>query len=293
MGTRGVPNLIPRKGLLLSRVILALNCHDRTVRKIAVLIVHAENELFEAIRTATHAYIYQHALEKEIDVFYLVGKQKSSRIRRLLNELIEKNRRSRYFILSRLFDYIVLNPSSWLPRNIERDGSFIRVDTPEDLRHLGFKLITAFEMLEEQGYEWVFRTTTSSVLNLPKLLEIVECLNTEPKPIFAGAVAHREKSHDFIVGSCLLVNRKAIQFILDNKRKWDHSLLDDVALGRLFRGEFEPIPLKQISVSSCDQVKNLENKEFTDAILIRCKTDSKPRTDAEVMRAVSSRLLNS
>lgn len=261
--------------------------------RVAILVVHAEIEPFASIKRLIHPEIYQGVEERGFDLFYLVGRGKSNRVRNNFNRAIEKNRHSRYYLISRLFDFVFLNLISRLPRKINVKGPMIQVDTPEDLRHLGFKLITAIEYLLKCDYDWVLRTTTSSVVNLDFLAASIEKLSKENGPIFAGAVVSRPKTHDFIVGSCLLMNKPAMKFVNQNRNRWDHSLLDDVALGRLASKEYDFFSIKNLSVSTEEEVGRLGAAELAESLVIRCKTQTHPRTDGELMKNVHKRLKNS
>jgi hypothetical protein len=261
--------------------------------RVAILVVHAEIEPFASIKRRIHPEIYQGLEERGIDLFYLVGRGKSKEARNIFNRAIERNRHSRYYIISRLFDFVFLNLIARLPRKITVSGPIINVDTPEDLRHLGFKLITAIEYLLKSDYDWVLRTTTSSIVNLDILAASIEKLSKEKRPIFAGAVVSRPKTHDFIVGSCLLMNKQAMNFVHQNRNRWDHSLLDDVALGRLASMEYDFFSIKNLSVSTEEEVGRLGETELAESLVMRCKTQTHPRSDGELMKSVHERLKNS
>ena len=293
MGTRGRRILYPDRGCSPPGTTFEHRYHRFMGKRIAILIVHAEIEPFEGIRKATHELIYRNASKSGIDVFYLVGNSRSSNLRRAFNNVIEKNRHSRYFLFSRIYDFGILNLASWFPRVVTRKDNFIHVSVPEDLRHLGFKLISALDVLSSLGYQWVLRTTTSSVVNLKKLIELVGKLDEMARPIFAGAVAERQDTHDFIVGSCLLMNRAAVDFILENKKKWDHSLLDDVALSRIATSKYELTPIQQISVMDEEEAARVDIRDLRKSLVVRCKTTSQPRGDTSVIKAVYSRIGNS
>ena len=293
MGTRGRRILYPVTDCSYSGTYLKHGYHRQMGQRIAILVVHAEIEPFEGIREATHDLIYRNASKSGIDVFYLVGNSRSSNLRRAFNNAIEKNRHSRYFLFSRFYDFVILNLTSLLPRSVTLKNNYIRVNTPEDLRHLGFKLISALKLLQEMDYQWVLRTTTSSVVNIDKLKGISDELSREEKPIFAGAVAERSETHNFIIGSCLLMNKLAIEFILKNRKRWDHSLLDDVALSRIASRTFELIPLKQISITDECEAKRMEKSDLESTLVVRCKTALQPRGDIGLIKAVDSRMKNS
>lgn len=254
--------------------------------KIAILIVHAQVEPFESIRNEVHPLIYEKASASGIDVYYALGKQRASRFRFSFNNNMEKLRHSRYYLISRLYDYLILNIYRFFPAKYQVNKNEINVAVPEDLRHMGVKVLASLEFLLGQGYEWIYRTTTSSVINIPALVEAINSLGSGVKGVVAGSIAYRPDSHNFIVGSNLLLNYHSARWIVKNRRKWDHSLMDDVALGRLVSGVFDLKNLSSESFSDLDQVSTFSPALLKKSIQFRCKSSDIPRRDADIMKAV-------
>lgn len=253
--------------------------------RVAILIAHAKMEPFETIKRFTHRQIYAEAEQLGFDLFYALGRENNSQIRSHFNRLMERNKHSKFFLFSRIYDYLVLNIyRRYLPRTrVHKDE--IQVNIPEDLRHLGVKILCALEYLESQGYEWIYRTTTSSVVNLHQLSLQIRKLSEDTRSdrIIAGTIATRPNSHSFIVGSNLLLSASAVKWILKHRSRWDHSLMDDVALGKVASGYIDFKNLPSMSFSKVEEIRENSAMEMRNAVQIRCKSISNVRDDVKVI----------
>lgn len=104
---------------------------------------------------------------------------------------------------------------------------------------IGIKTIKAFEWANKNlEFDFVLRTNTSSYINIQNLMTYVNKININSPYLYNGIVMNLPKKINnrdlnFISGSGILLNRKTIQLILENKHNFDKEEWDDVAIGKL------------------------------------------------------------
>lgn len=109
----------------------------------------------------------------------------------------------------------------------------------EGYANIGYKTLFAFETLLKTDFDYLFRVTTSSFVNIPKLNEFVKTLPTEkyyggsPIPFNGGGVDDSDKENGPAVcgsGCGYILSRDLVELIVNNKDKWEHRLVDDLAI---------------------------------------------------------------
>jgi len=106
---------------------------------------------------------------------------------------------------------------------------------------IGLKTIKAFEWAKKNvEFDYLFRTNTSSYVNIYELQKKIKLLNNDKKFIYSGikmSLPENEsrKKIDFISGAGILFNKNTIDLILRNKDEFDTNEWDDVALGKLLQ----------------------------------------------------------
>jgi hypothetical protein len=166
------------------------------------------------------------------------------------------------------------------------------MEIPEGLRYLGVKILTCLEVLYNFGYDVVYKTTLSSIVIPQNFQSAISSIRAEE--MFYGGTLIKSGCHPFASGANLMINRKTMEFLLSHKSKWNHGLLDDVAIGRLLENIVPIAPLETLNVSSTSQVDELQSKELSKVMHIRCKSDLPKRNDVEIkifLRKIESRSL--
>ena len=111
--------------------------------------------------------------------------------------------------------------------------NYITFPVGDEIKDIGIKTLEAFKWIEEKfEYDYVLRANSSCFVNLEKLDEFFSSQDNT-KPIYAGHMNNYNNNFNYVQGVGILLNKKSIQIILDNEKKWDHSLIDDVALGKI------------------------------------------------------------
>lgn len=146
----------------------------------------------------------------------------------------------------------------------------------DNSRSMGLKTIMAFEWaLENVEFEYLIRPTPSSYVNFSYLQKLYDKKFMNQKFLYAGTVQtleYKDKPDiQFVSGSTLILNKPCVELIVENQKKWDHSLWDDVALSKLMAElNIEPLDVKRFNVEGniFKQEIDLENYQF------RCRADN-------------------
>jgi hypothetical protein len=255
--------------------------------KVAVLIADSCGFPFDDIREAVHPKIWQDLINQNIDVFYIRG-LKPSKIQETLNSLVENIRYSKLWPIQNVIDKITLFKFNVKLPKMSIEGNVIEVQIVDSLRTLGVKMITCYKYCLDENYDFVFKTTLSSVVDPIRFMQKLEELPTDDA-VYAGTPVNFG-SHPFASGSNTLLNRSALIILFKNIKKWNHGFLDDVAMGRLFEGCVEIRPIKSLHINSLEQLDLIHETEFAETVHFRCKSASIPRNDVEIMNQLKIRM---
>lgn len=255
--------------------------------KIAVLIADVSEEPFMEIKAKMRELMEGDFQSNGVDFYYIKGKDLSV-LRRTKYNLIERIRYTNFWLLQYSHDYLTMIHYKFFRARTQINGQDIHVDIPEGLSHLTIKMIAGFEVLEELGYDFVYRTTLSTVINLDLLKNYTNSLGLL-KEVYAGYLVDFN-IHPFISGSSTLLNAKAIRTIGKNRRKLNFARLDDVAIGRLFETLVKPVSIPQLNLETPEDVQKISEQELKQVLSYRCKTTTIPRTDWQIAHLVMSKL---
>lgn len=112
------------------------------------------------------------------------------------------------------------------------DGDDLTLPVADDLPNLGRKTIACFAyVLEHREFDVVFRTNVSTYVDLPNLRRFVE-ENAVATRFYAGKGVSVD-GIDFASGMGIFLSRDLVRLLAEEE--WDHSYLDDVAIGKLLR----------------------------------------------------------
>lgn len=122
-------------------------------------------------------------------------------------------------------------------RVIERQNV---IDFPikESYATMGHKCISAFEWaLSHREFDYIARVNSSCYVDKKKLLEYINVL---PDSNVFGCIAvepTKENPRKWAWGGGqFILSKDVVQAVVDNKTKWDHSVMEDVALSSLVAG---------------------------------------------------------
>lgn len=256
--------------------------------RIAILIAYKEDSPFKEIRAFRKDLDYFNSDSFRFECFFIKGNS-SSRLTKLFSDLIEKKRFTKLGLFLRIPDSFLLSKFRFYTPKYSLNGRDLNVNIPDELRFLGPKMLSAYKFCLDQDFDFVFKTTISSVVNFPKLKEFVvkSCFTSF---LYAGRVINPTYK-PFVSGSCLLLNRAAVAKIWEHRKLLDHSVLDDVSIGKLMRRiGIEVSELSSIDVCNLEEVDRLNGLDLHSVIHLRCKSEKQPREDVQILEAVLSKL---
>ena len=156
-------------------------------------------------------------------------------------------------------------------KSFSQNENYITFPVGDKLNDIGYKTIEAFEWVEKNfDYDYLLRANSSCYVNLEELTKFFVTKNNQ-EPIYGGHMNNYDDNFDYVQGVGILLNRTAIQKILKHKLDWDHSLIDDVALGKIAHQE----SFKKYSVDSLHVDGKILNGSLDESFIIyRCKMEN-------------------
>lgn len=136
-------------------------------------------------------------------------------------------------------------------------------------------------------FDYVYRTNTSSYVNLDRLQAVAAAL---PRAgCYAGWIVKRPLDGlPFVTGAGILMSRDVARRFSE-RRDWNWGTIDDGALGEAAAGMgLAPIRLERVLVRDVEAARRLTAEELQAAFSFRCKSTN--RRDHEVMLAIHRRL---
>ena len=184
------------------------------------------------------------------------------------------------------------------------DGESIQIkndkiicDCPESLGNIGIKTIISFELLYNKfDFDYIFRTNLSSFIDTENMIKY---LDDKPTTNYYAGHCGLNFSDEHLIkfgegtfasGSGYFLSRDIVKKIIDNKEKWDHSVIDDVAIAGLLK-ELSILPtncprIDITKASNTDILYQADNYHF------RCKTSGDRSGDIEIFEKLNSLIKN-
>ena len=255
--------------------------------KIAVLIADSHGEPFETIRKKCLEEIWQKT-PSEISVFTMIGKEVDF-FTRILNAVSSRLKYSALWPIQRLFDKITLQRFKCRLPSVQLDDNVLKVEVSEGLRYLGPKYLASVQFLFNEGYDIVYKTTLSSVVQKDLLLNLLE--NVKPDIAFyAGSIVY-SGNRQFASGANVALNQTMFNLVTMNLKKWDFADYDDVALGKIAAQENVVISeISTMNIGSVQELNLLTESQLSRTVHYRCKSKDSPRNDVEIIDKLLKRL---
>jgi hypothetical protein len=144
--------------------------------------------------------------------------------------------------------------------------------------------------IEETSCNILFQTNTSSYVNCENLIELINQFKPESN-LYAGYIVEPSSARKFVSGAGRLMSRKTVELILKNHKTYPHDNLEDVSVGdflKLFG--ITPLVLPRLDIPNLEILDKITDKELNANFLYRCKSDTLPRKDVEIMLCLHKRL---
>jgi hypothetical protein len=149
-------------------------------------------------------------------------------------------------------------------------GDRIFCKTKESFENIGYKTLDSFEYIYDNfEFDYIFRTNSSSYVNIDKMLKFLEDKNREK---FYCARVNTEVKSGIIFGSGsgYFLSKDVVKLVLEISDKWNHNLIDDVALGKLLlESDIKIFPSKRFDINN---LNSIDVSRFIDHFHFRCKS---------------------
>jgi hypothetical protein len=261
---------------------------ETLVPRIAILIADSDVEPFPEIKLAQERYVQFLESFAGIDVFYFRGRSRRKSEERA-SRFLEKVRYSKAGRVLQVIDFLVLYRHNLKVPLVAGMGKQINVEIAEGLRNLGPKFLATLHYLSKNEYDFYYKTTLSSIANMELILEFLMSSNPQ-EHLYAGPKV-QVKSKQFVSGSSLILSSKTARFLVQNRFRWNHGKLDDVAIGILLQNEVPISVINSRSFSSIEEVASVSVKELSENHHFRCKSNAIPRQDVAILRFLIERLV--
>ena len=255
--------------------------------KIAILIADSYGEPFEEIRNSCLNRIWNYENSK-IEIFTMIGKREN-KFSKVMNLTSNSLKYSRFWPLQRVLDKITLVKYKFKLPKVNQVENILLVDISEGLRYLGPKFLASIQHLYDSGYDVIYKTTLSSVVQVEKLAEIV-FKSDSYSMLYAGSVIEVGERR-FVSGANLALNRQTLKLIRNKYYQWDLADYDDVALGKIARANNISITeISTLNIESLAKLNRYSDSELREIVHFRCKSIANPRNDIEIIDALLDRL---
>ena len=264
--------------------------HHWNTPKTAIVISHTYGDPFEKFYNSMQGLLWKDFKKRGIDVFYVIGETQPPMIRRYVKISNTFRYKGIVWIVQRIVDQFYLRKFNRKIPRAKLSGNTIDVEIPEGLPFLAAKMNAAYFFLIDEGYEVIYRTTLSSVVNLETLQRWARVAASNE--FFYGGSLVNFGNRSFASGATLLLNRNAVELLRKNIQKWNHADLDDVAIGKLLENRIPLQDIFSINISNCTDLEKYTESDISRAIQVRCKTFCNPRNDDDLMKYVLTKFPN-
>lgn len=162
------------------------------------------------------------------------------------------------------------------------DKENIYTDVKEQLAFCGYKTLTAFNLIKDLEFDYVFRTNASSYIDKKLLLEFIK---DKPKENFYSGVIGNYHGIPFASGSGYFLSKDLLKYILENKNEWNHQVIDDVSVGiMMLQKNIKIYPGKRFDLTdeSYSNLFNIDPNHYH----YRCKMQNNRLMDLENMQKI-------
>ena len=128
-------------------------------------------------------------------------------------------------------DVLVLYYRGRQNSSVHLEGNDLICRQQECIANIGLKTIQALEFINSNyEFEHVVRCCAGSYIQVENL---IEHLTSQPINGFCCGIDGTYNDIKYLSGSCYILSRDVVRFVLSHKGEWNHLLPDDVALGDL------------------------------------------------------------
>ncbi len=151
-------------------------------------------------------------------------------------------------------------------------NNVLTVKSSDKYRDIGYKTIQAFDWVDSNlNFDYIIRINTSTFLYPEKLNKFLA--ENKNEYLYRGRVLNNkfdENDIKWVSGAEILMSKNTLKLLLKNKNKFDFSLPDDVAIGKLLSNLGVEL---QNSDSKIFSIKVFNNTKLEYGYHFRCRVD--------------------
>jgi hypothetical protein len=194
-------------------------------------------------------------------------------------------------IVDRFVSWPLLNwvPSARPSKLLESAQSEIQCRVFDTFLTLRWKQLAAYRYIKENyDFDFIYETNTSSYVDPIKLFERIKVFQSSN--LYAGNKPYPEAK--FFSGANRLMSRDALSLLVSKRYKWDPSLLEDVAIGKVFENiDVDILQLPSLILTNMQDVTKLTESDIKYHHHYRLKSfESARRNDVELMKQLHLRI---
>lgn len=249
-------------------------------RRVLVLVLAMDAQPWRMIEDEGQRTTWAAEPHRDVPVFWLYGRTGlSSTLARYAQRAMLRFTPASVF---RVYSRVV---GAWVASlGVRGVGDRLETGVPETYLNTNPKTIAGLRhLLATQDFDFVFRTNTSSYVNLPMLEEFVQSIPTEG--FYAGFMGE-SGGVKFASGACTLMSHDLVRHVASDP-EWEYGIIDDVAMGRsAMRAGVTVQPLGRIDLLSLVEIEALSAGDLRSVFVVRCKNSDARAHDVTAMRRV-------
>jgi len=265
-----------------------------TEPKILVLILAIEKNPWKKIEVEGQDTTWKKSRPGNVQIMRYIGTGHPSLFWISLNKLWMFNQRLQALTRGKFspkFLNRVLGSENQFVSKIDPAVTVIHTTVPDLYSLIGIKTIEAFDAsIKNFDFDYVYRTNVSSYIDLVKLNEFVK---NKPREGYYGGAVGIHQGISFASGCGYFLSRDVVKKVLENRKLWDHNLIDDVSLGKLLTKKLN-VDVQEIGRMDLETTNfiPLAIKNKSQVIFhYRCKAAS-PSLSIQVMKSLHKILTN-
>jgi hypothetical protein len=168
-------------------------------------------------------------------------------------------------------------------------GNTIVQPYPELHSTIGLRTLSAFNtVLNDLDWQYLWRANASNYVNTEALLLFLRDASPEK---FAGGVINFYQGEPYLSGAGYCLSRDVVQRIVERPELWDHSVLDDVSLGRVLNQiDVALTEIPRLTFTERSQVHAVKIDTLKKTPSFRCNGVNDRQKDIEIMNSLHERL---
>lgn len=152
------------------------------------------------------------------------------------------------------------------------DNNLISKCTENYWHSLAIKTLNGFDFFIKNKYDLIFKTNLSTIINFNKFIKYCENAIKSRDTIYDGIVGYAN-GYKFCSGAGMLLNKKTVHIVLQNKDKLNEKWTDDIFIGYILN-KLNNINTNEGCMTRLDilnKYQNINKNEVLNASHIRIK----------------------